>query len=354
MKKFKVKFSDGYSIEVSDCEGKSYKEIYDAAKEHYKSFKDSNPTITPKSNLLPQVTKIRNAINKKTGEVIDEELLDYEIRKIEIDMAADLTHENWKKKYHPTALKTIVSDYQKLINEIKVAKDEKYVAKVAELEEKLAKIAEIFGVSEEEPAADVEDSCAKDSDDLAYRCARLRRILAHYDGIGYDNLSPREQIDYDRTQEELDKLEAVAHSMKRNYATRDMGVKAPTDSYSLNPEPYFSVDDIDNANEWLDDPKRKEFALDILENEYPAVRKNMENDIDNAVELTDKFTKDQLREFMRIYESIANVYAKAKMEAEYKTLSDLYTKLYYNALHLGRLGKTVTGSLSVEPRRGRR
>lgn len=298
----KIKFKNGYTVEVTDCEGMSrgqiYKEAYDAMiatkrMNDSKKVKDSHPEINYKSNMLSHISKLKSAIDKKTGEVTDPKTLDYEIKNIEIDMDADLNHDTWYKKYHPEALEGIVNDYKKYIDVIKYANDEKYINKANELENKLEEIKKVFKLSEE-----VED--AKDI-----------------------------------------KIE-------------DVPVAEPTASYSLNFDPYVSTDNIDKANSYLTsrDRQQKAAAVEILKNEFPALRENLENDIDQAEDFIETFNKDQLRIFMQTYENIINVYAAANMLAEAKTLKDLYNDLYYNALHLGRMaGKSIEGSKSVIARK---
>lgn len=310
-KPMKIKFKNGYTVEVLDSEGMTksqiVKEAYkamQATKRFKKHRQDSNPSITYKSNLISHISKIKSAIDKRTGEVIDPEVLDYEINNLEIDMDADLNHDKWYKKYDPKALQVIVEDYQKYIDALKLAKDETVEEKVAALELKLKEIKEIFKLADEvEDIEYTEDIKIEDGEDV-----------------------------------------------------EDMGVKDPTASYALNPDPYFSTDNIDDANEYLNarDPQKKAAAIKILKNEFPAIRKNIENDIANADELIEKFTKDQLRIFLDTYRNIINVYATANLMAEYKTLDDLLKELYYNQLHLNRkMGRSITGTRSVIARRGK-
>lgn len=279
----------------------------------FAKFEDSNPKITYKSNLLVHPRKIEAAFDKKTGKIVDPEALDYEIKNMEIDMDADLNHENWHKKYMPEALQLIVDDYQKnidLLNKIvyankfdidqntgEVIDPYKFIFRVDELKKKLEEIKKVFKLDGkvEEETEEVEDAKCK-----------------------------------------------------------DIPVAEPTASYSLNPDPYFSVDNIDDARAYLTsrDPEKKAGAIKILKNEFPAIRKNLENDIANADEFVEKFTKDQMRIFMETYRNILDVYNEAKLMAEYITLSDLYKELYYNALHLGRRnGREISGSKSVVARK---
>lgn len=278
MKKYNVKFKNGYRVEITDSEGKSRREIVDWAKKIYKMAMDSHPRIEPKSNLLPQIRKIAGptgAINPK-GVVVNEDLLNYEIRKLELDMNSDLKHENWYKKYRNGELEAIINDYRKFIAAIRTAKDERYQAKADELEEKLSEIITIF----------------------------------HLEGM-----------DGGSTGGDL---------------VEDMGVRMPYRSVTFNPDPYFSIEDIDFANDYLNDKYHKDDANDILEVEYPNIRKNLENDIEQGEDLLEKFHKDDLRTWIDTYKQIIDVYKRSRLTAEAKILEDLYFKLYYNILHLGK------------------
>lgn len=277
MKKYNVKFKNGYRVEITDSEGKPRREIVDWAKKIYKMAMDSHPRIEPKSNLLPQIRKIAGptgAINSK-GVVVNEDLLNYEIRKLELDMNSDLKHENWYKKYRNGELEAIINDYRKFIAAIRTAKDERYQAKADELEEKLSEIITIF----------------------------------HLEGM--DGGSDGDLVE-------------------------DMGVRMPYRSVSFNPDPYFSIEDIDFANDYLNDKNHKDDANDILEVEYPNIRQNLENDIEQGEDLLEKFHKDDLRTWIDTYKQIIDVYKRSRLTAEAKILEDLYLKLYYNILHLGK------------------
>jgi len=295
MKNYKIKFKNGYTVEINDSENKSKKEIFNEAYKAMniaKKYNDSSFSITPKSNMISHVSKIKEAIKK--GEVVDPKQLDYEIRNIEMDMEADLNHDKWYKKFHPTALRNIINDYQKLIDEVAKAKDPKYQDKVKELSDKLAQIKEIFKITDE-----VEDV----------------------------------------------KIE-------------DVPIAEPTMSYSLKPDPYFSADNIAKAAQWLEsrDPEKKAGAKKILLNEYTALKENMENDYNNAEEFISEFNKEQLKEFMHLYLDYMNVYLAAGLNSEYQTLKDLYNKLYFDAFHISRPEgvPTVQGSRSVIALKNRR
>ena len=271
MKKYNVKFKNGYRVEITDSEGKSRREIVDWAKKIYKMAMDSHPKITPKANLLPQISKITGAIK---GGTIDEDLLDYEIRKLELDMNADLNHENWYKKYRNGELEEIIEEYKKFIKAIRAAKTEKYQAKADELEDKLSEIVTVFHLTDGD----------SESEDLV----------------------------------------------------EDMGVRMPTRSVAFNPDPYFSIEDIDFAKDYLNNKYHKDEANDILEIEYPNIRKNLENDIEQGEDLLESFHKDDLRTWIDTYKQIIDVYKRSRLVAEANTLEDLYKQLYYNVLHLGK------------------
>ena len=288
MKNYKIKFKNGYTVEITDEDNVSKKEIIDEAYKAMKiteKYNDSTFSITPKSNMLAHISKITESIKK--GEVVDPKQLDYEIRNIELDMDADLNHDKWYKKFHPTALRNIINDYQKLIDEIAKADDDKYQEKVKELSDKLSQIKEIFKLFDE-----VEDI----------------RI-------------------------------------------EDVPIAEPTMSYSLKPDPYFSVENISKALQWLEskDSIKKNSAKKILLNEYDALKENMENDIKNSEEFITEFNKEQLKEFMHLYLDYMNVYLIAGLNGEYQTLKELYNKLYYDIFHIDRPTgiPAVQGSRSV-------
>lgn len=288
MKTYKIKFKNGYTVEINDSDNMTKKEIITEAYNVMlatKKYNDSSFSITPKSNMLAHISKIKEAIKK--GEVVNPRQLDYEIKNIELDMDADLNHDKWYKKFHPEALRTIINDYQKLIDEVAKANDEKYQDKVKELSDKLDQIKEIFKITDE-----VEDI----------------------------------------------KIE-------------DVPIAEPTMSYSLKPDPYFSADNIGKALQWLEskDAVKRNSAKKILLNEYDALKQNMENDIENSEEFISEFNKDQLKEFMHLYLDYMNVYLIAGLNSEYQTLKELYNKLYYDVFHIDKPKgiPTVSGSKSV-------
>ncbi len=288
MKNYKIKFKNGYVVEINDSENMTKNELFTEAYKAMKIVKKHNDSafaITPKSNMLAHISKIKESIKK--GEVIDPKQLDYEIRNIELDMDADLSHDKWYKKFHPIALRAVIDDYQKLINEIAKAEDPEYQDKVKELSDKLDQIKEIFKITDE-----VED-------------VRIE----------------------------------------------DIPIAEPTMSYSLKPDPYFSADNIGKALQWLEskDTIKKNSAKKILLNEFDALKQNMENDIENAEEFIEEFNKEQLKEFMHLYLDYMNVYLVAGLNSEYQTLKELYNKLYYDAFHIDRPKgiSPVAGSRSV-------
>lgn len=288
---------------------KTAKTLFPSAK-----FEDSNPSITYKPNMLSHISKIKASIDPKTGKIIDPKLFDYELKNVEIDMDADLNHENWHKKYMPEALETIVDEYQKFIDLFHKAT-----------------------ANDDNFPIDPDTGEIIDPYDFIFRVYHLNDKLKEIKKIF--------KLD-GKVEEETEEVEDAK--------CKDIPVAEPTASYSLNPDPYFSVDNIDDARAYLTsrDPEKKTAAIKILKNEFSAIRKNLENDVANAEEFVEKFNKDQLRIFMETYKNIIDVYNEAKLMAEYITLSDLYKELYYNALHLGRRnGREISGSKSVVARK---
>ena len=287
LKTYKIKFKNGYTAIIRDSKNKSIKELYRDAKEAMDEVikqQDANYKLGPTTNVLAHSTKIKNAIDKN-GEVVNPNLLDYEIKNIEIDMNADLNHSNYKK-YSKDVLDDIIATYEKLIDAVSKAKEEKYQNKVNELKDKLEKIKVVFGLKEDVKVEDVPP------------------------------------------------------------------VADPTISYSLDPDPYFSAVNIGKAADWIShrDKEKKNGAIEILKNEYPALKQNLENDYNNAEELIENYTKDDLREFMRIYLDYINVYADAGLSAEYSSLKEAYNKLNNEALRLEGPIKKIGGyTRSVAP-----
>lgn len=281
----RITFRDGFKVEIDDkdIEGMSKHQIIMeamAAKDSVKKQVNDVPfEFGYNTKHANQITKIKNAIDRRTGEVLNPQALKKQIEIINIDLDADLDrHQNWGRTRPIEALEEVINQYEKYAAELKKARDPEFVAKYEEVADKID-------------------------------------LLKHNWG-----LTAGEEVD-----EEVRITDTPLGEMSRRVSFRNA------------PNADFSETNLNTGFERAlsKDQYEHKAGIRLIKNEFEDLKTNLEYDIEHAGELVPNVSKEDLRLAMDIYDRYIEAFNFNELQAEYNKLKELYGQLYYNAYHLG-------------------
>lgn len=182
----KLKFKNGYEVRVIDREGKSFKEIFEAAKRAIHKIdqetKDAELDRNVSTNISFSIPRIKKAIAEHNDNALVREL-DFLKRDIETDNAR---HENYKNTFRKEVLEKIVDRYDEALAIFKPYLDETVVKQYSDMVDGLKEKWELIEVKTEDskkiqdiPYFDPTDYPSIKNDD--YSIERLKKEITRAD-----------------------------------------------------------------------------------------------------------------------------------------------------------------------------
>lgn len=327
-----IHFKNGYSVRVTDCKGKSKKEILDAAtfamrttKEREAKTNDATLTRNIETNVSFRITRLKEAL-KNAKETGDMKNVEKEIGYLERDLAIDASenHKNYINMYRPEVIRKIIDQYQKAIGELVKSGvvEEKTTERLSRI---LERIKENWNIKE-----NVEDAVAEtDELDMFYEELDNRRIPYKFVSGGY-GIEFEKDRDFRIAQKiaqkyNVPKLEWRPEE-RRMYEYSSVRYGMDVEDKDIKDVPYFQPTDypkIDSPDYSIDRIKKELRHNDregtLWKNEIEEVFSEIDEFIEGGSELliSAGWSKDDARHAIEErYEDLAKELRRAK-ETEY-------------------------------------